>query len=65
MYKIMIAVTMLFVFVGCGDDAVESKKSTESSSMMLNAKMIDKARDTVAKENKRANTTLDDVEKKK
>lgn len=64
MYKIMITMIVVFGFIGCGESADKSKKSTESSTMMTNAKMIEQARDTVSEENKRVNTTIDDVEKK-
>ena len=63
---LLISTLILISLVGCGDDATQksSKKSESSSSMMLNAKMIDQARGIVAKENKKSSLTLDDLEKK-
>lgn len=62
----MLASCMLFLFVGCGESASTNKtKSEDSSTMMMNAKMVDKARGIVAQENKKTNMTLDDVENAK
>ena len=63
---LLISTLILISLVGCGDDATQksSKQSESSSSMMLNAKMIDQARGIVAKENKKSSLTLDDLEKK-
>jgi hypothetical protein len=63
---LLISTLILISLVGCGGDATQksSKKSESSSSMMLNAKMIDQARGIVADENKKSSLTLDDLEKK-
>ena len=66
MYKIMFTAIALLLFVGCGDDTPKSKaKPTESSTMMMNAKMVDKARALVSQENKKTDMTLDDLEDSK